>query len=195
MLEWIEITLIVLPVFMLLLRLLDFGEHVAKAELLPWFAILLAVNLQTSFLTPPFGITLFYMKRMAPSIPMQALYRGIVPFVALQLIGLLASSFSRRSRCGCRAPCWTDGFRRGRATDDAARDMEACLALRHVAFEDLGDMAADPRAARVRDRLIDVGVDAFESSRILEADCWSCRVGRSACTVRIPIPSSSTRPT
>ena len=89
-LEWIEITLIVLPVFTPLLRLLDFGEHVAKAELLPWFAILLAVNLQTSFLTPPFGITLFYMKGVAPSIPMQALYRGIVPFVGLQLIGLLA---------------------------------------------------------------------------------------------------------
>jgi TRAP-type mannitol/chloroaromatic compound transport system permease large subunit len=89
-LEWIEITLIVLPVFTPLLRLLDFGEHVAKAELLPWFAILLAVNLQTSFLTPPFGITLFYMKGVAPSIPMQALYRGIVPFVVLQLIGLLA---------------------------------------------------------------------------------------------------------
>jgi TRAP-type mannitol/chloroaromatic compound transport system permease large subunit len=71
-----------------LLRLLDFGEHVAKPELLPWFAILLAINLQTSFLTPPFGITLFYMKGVAPSIPMQALYRGIVPFVILQLIGL-----------------------------------------------------------------------------------------------------------
>jgi tripartite ATP-independent transporter DctM subunit len=87
-LEWIEITLIVLPVFAPLLRLLDFGEHVAKPELLPWFAILLAINLQTSFLTPPFGITLFYMKGVAPSIPMQALYRGIVPFVILQLIGL-----------------------------------------------------------------------------------------------------------
>jgi tripartite ATP-independent transporter DctM subunit len=89
-LEWIEITLIVLPVFTPLLRLLDFGEHVAKPEILPWFAILLAVNLQTSFLTPPFGITLFYMKGVAPSIPMQALYRGIMPFVILQLIGLLA---------------------------------------------------------------------------------------------------------
>ena len=72
------------------LRLLDFGDHVAKPEILPWFAILLAVNLQTSFLTPPFGITLFYMKGVAPSIPMQALYRGIVPFVILQLIGLVA---------------------------------------------------------------------------------------------------------
>jgi tripartite ATP-independent transporter DctM subunit len=89
-LEWIEITLIVLPVFMPILRLLDFGDHVLKADLLPWFAILLAVNLQTSFLTPPFGITLFYMKGCAPSIPMQEMYRGIIPFVLLQLAGLIA---------------------------------------------------------------------------------------------------------
>mgnify|MGYP003904912191 CR=1 FL=1 len=53
------------------------------------FAILLAVNLQTSFLTPPFGFALFYLKAVAPpSIKIQAIYRGIVPFVLLQLIGL-----------------------------------------------------------------------------------------------------------
>jgi tripartite ATP-independent transporter DctM subunit len=88
-LEWIEITLIVVPVFLPIFGLLDFGAHVAKADLLYWFAILLAVNMQTSFLTPPFGITLFYMKGVArDSIGLADLYRGIVPFVALQLVGL-----------------------------------------------------------------------------------------------------------
>ena len=54
-----------------------------------WFAILVAVNLQTSFLTPPFGFALFYMKGVAPStVKMQEIYRGIIPFVLLQLIGL-----------------------------------------------------------------------------------------------------------
>lgn len=54
-----------------------------------WFAILLAVNLQTSFLTPPFGFALFYMKAVAPkSIKIQQIYAGIVPFVFLQLFGL-----------------------------------------------------------------------------------------------------------
>ena len=54
-----------------------------------WFAILLAVNLQTSFLTPPFGFALFYMKAVAPkSVKIQEIYRGIIPFVLLQLIGL-----------------------------------------------------------------------------------------------------------
>jgi len=49
----------------------------------------MSVNLQTSFLTPPFGFTLFYMKgTVPPSITMAHIYRGIIPFVILQLIGL-----------------------------------------------------------------------------------------------------------
>ncbi len=88
--DWIEITLIVLPVFSPIIELMDFGQHVAKPELVYWFAILLAVNLQTSFLTPPFGFALFYMKAVAPkSIKIQQIYAGIIPFVILQVIGLL----------------------------------------------------------------------------------------------------------
>ncbi|MEM9472768.1 MAG: TRAP transporter large permease subunit [Pseudomonadota bacterium] len=93
--DWIEITLIVLPVFSPIIGLLDFGDHVAKQDVIYWFAILLAVNLQTSFLTPPFGFALFYMKAVAPkSIKIEQIYRGIIPFVMLQLIGLgLVMSF------------------------------------------------------------------------------------------------------
>ena len=87
--DWIEITLIVLPVFAPIIALLDFGDHVDKFEVTYWFAILLAVNLQTSFLTPPFGFALFYLKAVAPkNIKIQQIYRGIIPFVILQLIGL-----------------------------------------------------------------------------------------------------------
>ena len=87
--DWIEITLIVLPVFAPILAGLDFGEHLPKAEVVYWFAILLAVNLQTSFLTPPFGFALFYMKGVAPpEVKIQQIYRGIIPFVMLQLVGL-----------------------------------------------------------------------------------------------------------
>ncbi len=87
--DWIEITLIVLPVFAPIIELLDFGDHIAKIDLVYWFAILVAVNLQTSFLTPPFGFALFYMKGAAPpEVKIQQIYRGIVPFVGLQLIGL-----------------------------------------------------------------------------------------------------------
>ncbi len=87
--DWIEITLIVIPVFAPIIELLDFGGHVAKIDLVYWFAILLAVNLQTSFLTPPFGFALFYMKGVAPpEVKIQQIYIGIIPFVLLQLIGL-----------------------------------------------------------------------------------------------------------
>jgi tripartite ATP-independent transporter DctM subunit len=87
--DWIEITLIVLPVFSPIIELLDFGDHVDKLEVVYWFAILLAVNLQTSFLTPPFGFALFYMKGVAPpEVKIQQIYKGIIPFVIIQLIGL-----------------------------------------------------------------------------------------------------------
>lgn len=88
-LDWIEITLIVLPVFAPMIGGLDFAPHVAKADVLYWFAILMAVNLQTSFLTPPFGFALFYLKGIAPKeVKIQSIYLGIIPFVILQLIGL-----------------------------------------------------------------------------------------------------------
>jgi tripartite ATP-independent transporter DctM subunit len=89
-LDWIEITLIVLPVFAPLIAGLDFGDHVAKTDIVYWFAILMAVNLQTSFLTPPFGFALFYLKGIAPrEIRIESIYKGIVPFVLLQLLGLI----------------------------------------------------------------------------------------------------------
>ena len=87
--DWIEITLIVIPVFTPIIELLDFAGHVSKLDLVYWFAILVAVNLQTSFLTPPFGFALFYMKGVAPpEVKIQQVYAGIIPFVMLQLIGL-----------------------------------------------------------------------------------------------------------
>ncbi|MBI1942707.1 MAG: TRAP transporter large permease subunit [Betaproteobacteria bacterium] len=89
-LDWIEITLIVLPVFAPLVKTLDFGTHVPQEDVVYWFLILLAVNLQTSFLTPPFGFALFYMKGIAPKeVKIQSIYRGIVPFVIIQAIGVI----------------------------------------------------------------------------------------------------------
>ena len=89
-LDWIEITLIVLPVFAPLVKTLDFGAHVPQADIVYWFLILLAVNLQTSFLTPPFGFALFYLKGIAPKeVKIQSIYLGIIPFVIIQLIGLV----------------------------------------------------------------------------------------------------------
>jgi tripartite ATP-independent transporter DctM subunit len=89
-LDWIEITLIVLPVFAPLIVGLDFGDHVASKDIVFWFLVLMAINLQTSFLTPPFGFALFYLKGIAPKeVKIQEIYKGIIPFVLLQLCGLI----------------------------------------------------------------------------------------------------------
>ena len=88
-LDWIEITLIVLPVFGPMIATMDFGTWLPKEAVLVWFTVILAVNLQTSFLTPPFGFALFYMKGLAPpEVKIQSIYRGIIPFVIMQLIVL-----------------------------------------------------------------------------------------------------------
>lgn len=88
-LEWVEISFIVLPLFAPIVAGLDFGLDISREQQLLWFAMLVAVNLQTSFLTPPFGYSLFYVKGVAPpEISIRIIYRGIVPFVGLQLTGL-----------------------------------------------------------------------------------------------------------
>jgi len=88
--DWLEIILIVIPIFAPIIVKLDFAGHIpSQIEVVYWFAILIAVNLQTSFLTPPFGFALFYVKGSAPpSVQMTDIYRGIIPFVILQLLVL-----------------------------------------------------------------------------------------------------------
>ncbi len=81
-LDWIEITLIVLPLVSPVV--LDLGFD------LVWFTVLFAVCLQTSFLTPPVGFAIFYLKGVAPAnMPVSTIYRGVVPFIILQLLGLV----------------------------------------------------------------------------------------------------------
>ena len=89
--EWIEICLIVLPIFGPILMKYDFSEHLGDQRyMMAWFGTLVAVNLQTAFMTPPFGATLFYMKGTAPpGVTMTDVYRAMYPFVMLQLIGLV----------------------------------------------------------------------------------------------------------
>jgi len=81
-LDWIEITLIILPLVSPVVVDLGFD--------LVWFTVLFAVCLQTSFLTPPVGFAIFYLKGVAPaSIQVSTIYRGVVPFILIQLLGLI----------------------------------------------------------------------------------------------------------
>ncbi len=81
-LDFIEITFIHIPVLAPLMKMLGFDPV--------WFAILFAINLQTSFLTPPFGFSLFYLKGVAPpGVTTVEIYKGIIPFVVIQIITLI----------------------------------------------------------------------------------------------------------
>ena len=81
-LDFIEITFIHVPVLAPIM--IEFGYDPV------WFCILLAVNLQTSFLTPPFGFSLFYLKAVTPpEVSTGDIYRGVIPFILFQLIGLV----------------------------------------------------------------------------------------------------------
>ncbi|MEL6704645.1 MAG: TRAP transporter large permease subunit, partial [Bacteroidota bacterium] len=79
--DFFEIAFIVVPLLAPAAALLEID--------LVWFGVMLGMNLQTSFLTPPFGFALFYLRGVAPEeVPTTAIYRGAIPFIVIQLIGL-----------------------------------------------------------------------------------------------------------
>ncbi len=80
-LDFIEITFVVVPIV---------APVLLKQDVNPiWLGVMMAMNLQTSFLTPPFGFALFYLRGVAPpSVTTMQIYRGVVPFILIQLLGL-----------------------------------------------------------------------------------------------------------
>jgi tripartite ATP-independent transporter DctM subunit len=84
-LDFIEIIFVVVPIV---------GPVLMAMGLDPlWLGVMIALNLQTSFLTPPFGFSLFYLRGVCPeSVPTTAIYRGVIPFIGIQILvlGLLA---------------------------------------------------------------------------------------------------------
>jgi TRAP-type mannitol/chloroaromatic compound transport system permease large subunit len=81
-LDFIEITFVVVPIV---------GPVLLAMGLDPvWLGIMIAINLQTSFLTPPFGFALFYLRGVAPpEVSTAQIYRGVIPFVAIQIFALI----------------------------------------------------------------------------------------------------------
>jgi TRAP-type mannitol/chloroaromatic compound transport system permease large subunit len=81
-LDFIEITYVVVPIVAPVLLAMGLDPV--------WLGVMIALNLQTSFLTPPFGFALFYLRGVAPpEVATGTIYRGIVPFVAIQLLALI----------------------------------------------------------------------------------------------------------
>jgi len=85
-LDFIEITFVVVPIV---------GPVLLAMGLDPiWLGVMIAINLQTSFLTPPFGFALFYLRGVAPdSIKTTDIYRGVIPFIMMQLLMMLLLIF------------------------------------------------------------------------------------------------------
>jgi TRAP-type mannitol/chloroaromatic compound transport system permease large subunit len=82
MIDWIAIVYITFPIFLPIAKELGFD--------MTWFIILMAINLQTSFLSPPFGYALFYMQATAPpGITLKDIYKSVVVFMIIQLISLM----------------------------------------------------------------------------------------------------------
>jgi len=82
-LDFIEITFVVVPIVAPILLAMGLDPV--------WLGVMIALNLQTSFLTPPFGFALFYLRGVAPeSISTMQIYRGVIPFIMIQLVALMA---------------------------------------------------------------------------------------------------------
>jgi TRAP-type mannitol/chloroaromatic compound transport system permease large subunit len=80
--DFIEIAFVVVPILVPIMHTLGIDPV--------WFAILIALNLQASFLTPPFGFALFYLKGAAgDKVTTVQIYKGVIPFILLQLVALL----------------------------------------------------------------------------------------------------------
>jgi TRAP-type mannitol/chloroaromatic compound transport system permease large subunit len=85
-LDWLEISLILLPLVGPVVSALGFD--------LTWFVVLFALTLQTSFLTPPVGFSLFYLKGVAPAgVKMTDIYKGVLPFIAIQVLAVVMVFF------------------------------------------------------------------------------------------------------
>ncbi len=84
-LDFIEITFVVVPIVAPILLTMGLDPI--------WLGVMIAINLQTSFLTPPFGFSLFYLRGVAPpSLATKDIYKGVMPFIAIQIIGLVILS-------------------------------------------------------------------------------------------------------
>jgi TRAP-type mannitol/chloroaromatic compound transport system permease large subunit len=85
-LDFIEITFVIVPIV---------GPILLAMGIDPvWLGIMIAINLQTSFLTPPFGFALFYLRGVAPaSISTSHIYRGVMPYIAIQLLMLVLLAY------------------------------------------------------------------------------------------------------
>ena len=86
--EWPAIILVFLPIFLPVVEKLNFG--LSKLDMLIWFGTLVAVNLQTAFLSPPVAMSAYYLKNVVPQWSLSTIYRGMADYMVIQIVCLLA---------------------------------------------------------------------------------------------------------
>ena len=84
-LEWVPIVLIIVPILLPLVEQLGFN--------LTWFGILVAINLQTAWLSPPVALSAYFLKGVVPEWDLKDIYAGMMQFMVIQMIGLLCVMF------------------------------------------------------------------------------------------------------
>jgi tripartite ATP-independent transporter DctM subunit len=85
--EWPVIVLVFLPTFLPVVEQMDLG--LSRMELMIWFGVLVAVNLQTAFLSPPVAMSAYYLRNVMPQWPLASIFRGMAEFMAIQIFGLI----------------------------------------------------------------------------------------------------------
>ncbi|PSL21111.1 TRAP transporter large permease subunit [Shimia abyssi] len=88
-LEWVPIVLIVVPILLPTIIALDLPGFESKYDLLVWFGILVAVNLQTAWLSPPVALSAYFLKGVVPNWDLRDIYLGMMQFMLVQLLGLI----------------------------------------------------------------------------------------------------------
>ncbi len=106
-LEWVPIVLIIVPILMPVVETLGPAFGLERVDLLVWFAILVAVNLQTAWLSPPVALSAYFLKGVVPEWDLKDIYLGMMQFMVIQLIGLiLIFTFPQ---IALWLPAWLDG--------------------------------------------------------------------------------------
>jgi len=88
-LEWVPIVLIIVPILMPVVETLGPAFGLDRVDLLVWFAILVAVNLQTAWLSPPVALSAYFLKGVVPEWDLKDIYLGMMQFMVIQVIGLV----------------------------------------------------------------------------------------------------------
>ena len=94
--EWPAIVLVFLPIFLPVVEALDIG--LPKQELMLWFGVVVAVNLQTAFLSPPVAMSAYYLKNVMPQWGLGMIYRGMAQFMVIQVVCVAAAADLARAR-------------------------------------------------------------------------------------------------